>query len=243
MKISSNKESNKKYSGDVVKDAALLFTGGKDSCLALLKAKKQGFNVRYLLTIVPSSYDSYMYHKPSLMLIRRQAKMLELPLIIRKSKTIKEKELKDLEKLLKKLRIKGKVDYIISGGVASKYQSERISKVVKKIDLKFFCPLWQMSAEKVWEECLSNNFKIILTKICCEGIEKEFLGKIIDKKLFKELTKKSRRYGFSLEFEGGDAETAVLWMPLFKRKIEIISQIRSETDYRHFLIIKKLKKN
>lgn len=219
--------------------AAVLFSGGKDSCLALLKAKEKGFKIKYLLTILPSSYDSYMFHKPSLVLLKTQAKALKLPLIIEKSKSVKEKELNDLERLLKK--VIGKVDLIVSGGVASEYQYNRIKKIVEKFNFKLFCPLWQESAEKIWDECLKNNFKIILTKICCEGIAKEWLGKEIDEEKLKKLKELSKKHGFSLEFEGGDAETAVLFMPLFSNKIEIKSKIKTENNYRHFLLIKKAK--
>ncbi|UZE93752.1 MAG: diphthine--ammonia ligase [Candidatus Pacearchaeota archaeon] len=223
-----------------MKKAAILFTGGKDSCLALMISKKKGFDVKYLLTIIPSSYDSYMYHKPSLILLKAQSKSLGIPLIIQKSKTEKEKEVEDLDKLFEK--IKRKVDYIITGGIVSKYQKERIEKIVRKFDLKIFNPLWGMKARDIWKECLRNDFKVILTKICCEGLDKEWLGKRISKKLFENLIGKSRKYGFNLEFEGGDAETTVLDMPLFKEKIEIDSKIKSESLYRHFLIIKKVKK-
>lgn len=223
-----------------MKNAAILFTGGKDSCLALLLAKKK-YNLKYLLTILPSSYDSYMYHKPTLILLRKQAKMLELPLIIQKSKSVKEKEVKDLEKLL--MRVKGKIDVIVTGGVASKYQVTRIEKVSKEIGFELFNPLWKLKAEDVWKKCLENDFEIILTKICCEGLEKEWLGKVIDKEKLNELIKISKKHGFSLEFEGGDAETAVFFMPLFKKKIEIESKIRSEGNYRHFLVIRRIKGN
>jgi ABC transporter with metal-binding/Fe-S-binding domain ATP-binding protein len=222
------------------KTAAVLFTGGKDSCLALLLTNKK-FNVKYLLTILPSSYDSYMYHKPSLVLLKEQAKMLNLPLIVQKSRSIKEKEVDDLKKLLGKVR--GKVDCIITGGVASKYQATRVEKVSKELGFELFNPLWNLKAEDVWKKCLENNFEIILTKICCEGLEKEWLEKVIDKEKLKELIKISKKYGFSLEFEGGDAETAVLFMPIFKKKIKIKSKIRSEGDYRHFLSIKRIKGN
>lgn len=220
-----------------MKKAALLFTGGKDSCLALLKAKQAGYEIKFLLTILPSSYDSWMWHKPSLKLLKAQAKALEIPLITQKSKTQKEKEVKDLEKLLKKAK---DIDYVITGGVASKYQKERIERIAKKLNFKVVSPLWGMKAEDVWKESLKNKFEIILTKVCCEGIGKEWLGKKIDKKSFNDLDKLSEKYGFSLEFEGGDAETAVLDMPQFKKKIEIKTEIKSETPYRHFLIIKKV---
>jgi len=221
------------------KKAAILFTGGKDSCLALMKAKQKNLDIKYLLTILPSSYDSWMWHKPSLNLLRAQAKALNIPVITQKSRTEKEKEVKDLEQLLRK--VKNKVQCIITGGIASKYQKQRIEKIAKVLGFKILSPLWSKKSIEVWQECLDSNFKIILTKICCEGLSKQWLGKIINKKDFEKMKNLSKEYGFNLEFEGGDAETAVLDMPLFKKSIELETKIKSETDYRHFLIIKKIK--
>ncbi len=221
-------------------NAAILFSGGKDSCLALFMASKK-FNIKYLLVIIPSSYDSYMYHKPSLILLKKQTKMLGIPLIVQKSKSVKEKEVKDLEKLLRK--VLGKVKVIITGGIASNYQAERVKKITDKLGFKLYSPLWNLNAENIWKKCLNNKFEIILTKICCEGLGKEWLGKIINKKKLDEMKKLGKEYGFGLEFEGGDAETVVLFMPLFKNKIKIESKVKSEGNYRHFLMIKRVKNN
>jgi len=221
------------------KSAAVLFSGGKDSCLALFKAKKQGYNIKYLLSIIPSSYDSYMYHKPDLKLLKMQAKMLGIPLITQKSSAGKEEELKDLEALIKKAKLK--VDYIIIGGIASNYQAERIKKIAEDTGLKVIAPLWKFSSKKLWQELLRNKFDVIITKISCEGLGKEWLGKIVHKKEFFELEKLSKKYKFDLSFEGGDAETAVLYCPLFKQKIDIKFKTRSEGKYRHLLEIKEIK--
>ena len=86
------------------KIAAVLFSGGKDSCLALHLAK-QNYNVRYLLTVLPKNPDSFMFHKPNLKLLRKQAEMLGIKLIVKRSKGEKEKELEDLKTLIEKLPI------------------------------------------------------------------------------------------------------------------------------------------
>lgn len=222
-----------------LKKAAVLFSGGKDSCLALYKSVKNGDNVKYLLSILPESYDSYMYHKPNLKLLRTQAKMLGIRLITQKSSNGKEDELDDLIKLINK--VKNKVDYLIIGGIASNYQGERINKIAEKTGLKVISPLWDYSTKKLWEELLKNKFKVIITKIACDGIPKDVLGKIIDKNLFENLKDLSQKHKFDLNFEGGDAETSVLFCPLFKREIKIEGIIKSESNYRHFLVIKKVK--
>jgi len=213
--------------------AAVLFSGGKDSCLALLKAKQEGYEIEYLLNINPVNKDSFMFHKPDLKLLRKQAEMLGIKLIIGKTKGEKEEELKDLEKLI--LKVKDKIKGIVIGGLASNYQGERLNKICKKLGLKLIAPMWGYSAEILWKELLENQFEVIMTKIACEGIPKEWIGKIIDREGYENLKKLSEKYKFRLDFEGGDAETAVLWMPGMKKEIKIDYKVKSEDKYRHFL--------
>jgi len=54
------------------------------------------------------------------------------------------------------------------------------------------------------------------------------------------LKKLSEKYKFRLDFEGGEAESAVLKMPEFKKEIHIKYNIKSDGEYRHFLDIKKV---
>ena len=43
-------------------DVAILFSGGKDSTLAIEYAKKEGYNIKYLLSVKPSRRDCYLFH-------------------------------------------------------------------------------------------------------------------------------------------------------------------------------------
>lgn len=220
------------------KKCAILFSGGKDSCLALHKAKRK-YDVRYLLSVIPKDLDSFMFHKPDLKLLEKQAEMLDINLVIIKSRGEKEKELEDLKKLVEK--VKNKIDVVVAGGIASSYQGKRIKKICKELGLKFYAPLWDYTPEQVWKELLEEGFKVVLTKISCEGISKEFLGQIIVDKKFNELIELSKKYKFRIDFEGGEAETAVLRMPGFKKDIKIDFNIKSEGKYRYFIKIKGIK--
>lgn len=216
---------------------AVLFSGGKDSCLALHKVVED-YDVKFLLSVIPVNKDSWMFHKPDEKLLKKQAEMLGIPLIIRKSRGEKERELADLEILFQEVH--EKIDGIVVGGLASKYQGERIEKLCEKYSMNFIAPLWDFSAEKLWQELFENKFKIIITKIACDGIPKKLLGKIIGKEEFISLKKLSDKYKFRLDFEGGEAETAVLFMPEFKKEIRLDFDLESEGDYRHFIKIKKI---
>jgi predicted ATP pyrophosphatase (TIGR00289 family) len=201
----------------------------------LHKAIKKGYEIKYLLAIIPDNFDSFMFHKPYLNLLDKQAEMLGLKdkLILVKSKGEKEKELEDLELLLSK--VKDKVKGIVVGGIASNYQGDRIKKICDKFNLKFIAPLLNYQSEDVWKELFKEKFKVILTKIACEGLNKDWIGGIIDKKKFEKLKKLSEKYKFRIDFEGGEAESAVLFMPEFKKEIKIKFNIQSEGKYRHWI--------
>jgi len=215
------------------KKCAVLFSGGKDSCLALHMAKQAGYDVRYLLCVLPKGFDSFMFHKPDLKLLEKQAEMLNIDLVVVGSEGVEEKELDDLKKLIEKVR--DDIDVIVAGGIASSYQAKRIKKICSELGLKFYAPLWDFSGERVWGRLFNDGFKVILTKISCEGLGKEWLGKVIDKKMFEEMKRLSRKHGFRIDFEGGEAETSVVYMPGFRKEIKIKFDVESEGEYRHFL--------
>ncbi len=217
---------------------ACLFSGGKDSCLALHLARKK-HEVVYLLSVVPENEDSFMFHKPDMNLLRRQAEELGIELRICKSKGEREKELSDLRDLI--LEVRDDIEGIVVGGIASSYQGERIKKICDEIDLKFVAPLWNYAPEEIWEMLLGDGFEVVLTKISCEGLGREWIGKKIGKREVEELKKLSKRFGFRMDFEGGEAESAVLWMPGFKKHINIDYDIVSEGKYRHFMRINSLR--
>ena len=216
--------------------AAVLFSGGKDSCLALHLAKLKGHDVKYLLSIIPKSKDSWMFHKPDLGLLEKQTEMLDIDLLVMESGGKKDEEVEDLKKLVEK--VVGRVDVIVVGGIASSYQGKRIKKICGELGLEFYAPLWDFEGERVWGLLLKEGFEVIISKISCEGLPREWLGKVIGKKELQELKKESEKHGFRIDFEGGEAETAVLFMPEFKKHIKIRFDIKSEGKYRHFLDVK-----
>lgn len=212
-----------------------LFSGGKDSCLALHKFGKEKVDV--LLSLIPENKDSFMFHKPDLKLLKKQAEMLGIKLVFLKIKGEENKELLDLKKLIKK----SKINELVIGGLASSYQGKRIKKICSELNVEVYAPLWGYDEKKLWKELLDERFKVVITKIASEGLGKEWIGKIINKKEFAELQKLSEKYKFRLDFEGGDAETAVLFMPGFKREIKIEYEAESDGKYRHFMILRKVK--
>ncbi len=131
----------------------------------------------------------------------------------------KEEELNDLKSLISK--VTSKVDGITTGALASTYQKTRIDAVCKELSLKSISPLWQIEPQTMWTELLDHGFEVMVTAVAAEGLGEEWLGRIVDETALIELKELSGKYRFHLGFEGGEAETLVVNMPLYKAKIRV----------------------
>lgn len=197
---------------------AVLATGGKDSVLALYHVINKGYEVKYLVSMIPLREDSWMFHYPNIHLVDLFAEAVEIPLVKAETSGIKEKEVEDLKRLIQKLDVEG----IVSGAIASNYQKTRIEKICKKSKLKSIMPLWHENPLDILKEILDLKFDVIITGVYAYGFSKKWLGRKIDEDTIEALMELNRQYNVSLVGEGGEYETLVLDAPFFKKRIKII---------------------
>lgn len=195
---------------------ACLFSGGKDSVLALHKAIESGIKIDLLITFVSKNEYSYMFHYPNIESTKLQAEALGLKQIFVDSEGVKEEELKDIEKAL----VNNNVTVLATGAVASTYQKSRIEAIAKKLNIDCRSPLWQIDPITELME-LAKGYDAIITQVTSEGFDESFLGARIDFKMIERLQGLYERYKINRLFEGGEAESFVLNAPLFRKKIEI----------------------
>lgn len=200
----------------------VLFSGGKDSTYATYMVKNSKNDITCLITIVSKNSESYMFHTPSISKVEKQAEAMRIPLIIQRTKGEKEKELKDLEKVIQKAKTEFGINAVVTGTVESAYQASRIQKICDKLDLDCFNPLWQKNPEEYWNELLKNKFEIIITGVSAEGLDEKWLGQKINKRTLNKLKQIEKKYKIHLSFEGGEAETFVVDCPLFHKKLKIL---------------------
>ena len=207
--------------------SAVLFSGGKDSVMALYKAIENGDEVTYLLSMISENNESYMFHVPNIHITDLIAEAIEIPIIKGYSKGEKEKELDDLENQLLILKEKG-VEAIYSGALFSTYQKSRIDKLCEKIGLKSIAPLWHVNEEDYLNEIINLGFEIIISGVSAEGLDESWLGRKIDKIAIEELKTINNKCNINIAFEGGEAETLAIDGPIFKKRIKIS---KSETNW------------
>ena len=199
----------------------VLFSGGKDSCMATYLAKKEGHEPVCLITIHSKNPESYMFHTPSIKKTKYQARVMNLPLIVIETKGEKEKELLDLEIAIRKAKEEYKIDGIISGALASNYQKSRIEAICKKLKLKSLTPLWYKDEFEYLNDIIRNKFRVIVTAVSAYPLNASWLGREIDEKFIRDIHELHEKYKIHPAGEGGEFETFVLYCPLFERPLQV----------------------
>lgn len=217
---------------------SILYSGGKDSNYALYWTLNQGWDVVSLVNAVPSNKESYMFHVPALEYVGVQAECAGIPLIQKKVSGLKEKEVSELEDIIKKIGVDG----IVSGAIASEYQKTRIDGICENTNLKSFAPLWHKKPDMLLGEMISAGFQIMVVGVSAYGLDQTWLGRILDEKNYGKLKRLNEKYGIHMGFEGGEAETFVLDSPVFTKKIVVEDAEKNMTsEYSGTLEIKKIR--
>lgn len=200
---------------------ASLFSGGKDSAYATYLAQSQGHEIEVLIAIDSENPESYMYHVPNIQLVKMQAEAMEIPLIFRKTKGVKEEELEDLKDAISiAIRDYG-ITGIVSGAIYSNYQRKRIDDMAAGLGIESLSPLWKKKPKDMLSEMVEKGFKVVISAVAAEGLGPEWLGREIDQKTIEELSCLHNTCYVCTAGEGGEFETLVVDAPIFKKCMEI----------------------
>lgn len=203
-------------------EAAVLFSGGKDSVYATYIAQQQSIDIKTTLTLVPADPDSYMFHVPNASWAATISSAMGLP-----NRTVflsgDEDELGALSELIGSLG----VDVVITGAIASDYQSSRINQICEPMNVRVFSPLWHKCEERLLGEMIDAGFTFVMIGASADGIEERWLGREFNREMVDDLRELSRKRHIHLSGEGGEFETVVLDGPNFRKAIRLISTGKS----------------
>lgn len=202
-----------------------LFSGGKDSSLALHMALERGLSVDQLVTVHPPE-DSYLYHVPATGLAGLAAESIGLPL---EEITLdgplpdddsEQRAAVELEPLEEALTGMGDIAGLIAGAIESEYQAGRLEAMCDRLGCDLYAPLWRASPETVTGSLLDGGFDVLLVAVAAAGLDGTWLGRRLDEVAVAELQDLSERYGVHPLGEGGEYETIVLDGPHMASAIE-----------------------
>lgn len=190
------------------------WSGGKDSCLALFRALKSGFKVRYLFNMLDEDGLKSRGHGLSRALLDAQSEAIGIPIVYGKASWGNYEN--EFKKIIKSL--KGEIRGGVFGDINLEEHREWVERVCGEIGIKAFEVLWNESYEKLLEEFIGEGFEAIIVDVKTELIEGEWVGRPFGREFIEHLGNK----GVDLFGEKGEYHTLVTYGPIFKRRIEIL---------------------
>jgi diphthine-ammonia ligase len=201
---------------------ASLYSGGKDSTYSIFKVKQMGHDVSCLITMHPATDDSLLFHYPNLCLTKYLADAMQIPAIeFTINGSSKESEFDALEKAIIEAKSIYDIQGIVHGGISSKFQKVIFERICSKNQLVSVAPLWNVDPSQYMYKLVDNNFNIKIVGVSAMGLDRHWLGRSLDKILIGQLEYFSKKFGFNLTFEGGEAETLVVDCPIFSKRLDI----------------------
>ncbi len=187
----------------------LSYSFGKDSTLALHRMLQQNHTPVALIVMVNEDMERSFFHGVDYKLMNEISDCLGIPLLFGRSKggdydIIMENTLKKAKEMGAEIAVFGDID--ISDH--KKWCDERC--INAEINSEF--PLWHNERADILNELIENGYKCILKTINNEKLNKNLLGKTIDKNVIEEFEKA----GIDICGENGEYHTIVLDGPIFR---------------------------
>jgi uncharacterized protein (TIGR00290 family) len=189
-----------------------MWSGGKDSALALLRARQQGRSVTRLVNFYDPATGRVRFHATRRELIQAQADAIGIPL--RAYGVAWERYEPAFRAMLAELRAEG-VRGVIFGDIHLADVRAWYEERVAAAGLEHVEPLWGAPPAALVEEFVTSGSRAVLT--CCElpKLGREWLGRIIDERFAAEIA----GTGIDPAGENGEYHSFAYAGPLFRAPV------------------------
>ncbi len=197
-----------------MKNFVCSWSGGKDSCYAMMLALNQGFVPQVVLNMMNENGKVSRSHGIPISVLNQQAQKMKLPLVAVPA-TWGDYEEKYIS-TLKILQSKYDLDAAVFGDIDLQSHKDWEDKVCEAASIKAVLPLWQKDRIDLVNEMIDNGIETMIVS-CNLQMGESYLGKILTKELALELLKK----GIDPCGENGEFHTLVINCPMFSEVIEL----------------------
>src|SRR3989338_8118388 len=199
-----------------VGNAAILWTGGKDSSLAFYKAKLAGFKIESLVTFIHR--DSEFLAHP-LKVMKYQAEAMSLPHYMLE---IDEPFKKSYENAILYLKEKHGIGTLITGDIAEvDGYPNWIRECNEYSGVDVLTPLWGCDRIHLLNRLLAYNFRVIFSCVKKPHLTIDWLGMELNRSSLERLRVINAETGLDICGEEGEYHTLVVDGPPFKKSIHI----------------------
>lgn len=190
------------------------WSGGKDSCFALMQAINQNYLPKILLNVLNEEGKISRSHGIPTAILQAQSNAMDIPMhLISSSWNDYEKK---FTAALSHLQQQYQLTHAVFGDIDLQPHRDWEEKVCAYASLQAFLPLWQQNRRSLVMQMLNSGIETMIVS-CNETMGEQFLGKILNEDLIDAL----ESLGVDACGENGEFHTLVLHCPLFKQKINV----------------------
>jgi uncharacterized protein (TIGR00290 family) len=194
---------------------AVSFSGGKDSTLALHRARNQGYEVSHLFNIFEGSSGRVRFHGTRAELIAAQASSAGIPLL--QDSTNPEDYEEVFVRVLDRLQDEG-VGGIIFGNLHLADIRAWYEKRVTTRGLEHVEPLWLEPGTDLLHELVQQGYRARIVSLDLKRTPEAWLGRTVDEALVEEL---AGHPNIDPNGERGEYHTFVEAGPVFKSPLAV----------------------
>ena len=190
------------------------WSGGKDSCFALMQAIDTGYTPKVLLNVLNEEGKISRSHGIPAAILQAQANAAGLPIHLISS-SWQEYEM-HFTNALSTLKEQYSLTNAVFGDIDLQPHRDWEEKVCTNAGLTAVLPLWQQNRKTLVMQMLEAGIETMIVS-CNEVMGEKFIGQIINRSLVEEL----EAIGVDACGENGEFHTLVLDCPLFTKRINV----------------------
>lgn len=213
-----------------------MWSGGKDSALALQRARVSGIDVEVLLNFYDSASGRVRFHATPIAMLREQANAIGLEL--RAIGTSWPEMGARLGEELERLRSEG-FSGVVFGDIHLADVRAWYEERVTAAGLKHVEPLWHVASKQLLEEYVRSGGRAVITCVDLTKLDESWLGRIIDEQFVLDIAStgidvcgENGEY-HSFAYEGSIFTRSVPWAPGEKRVDSNFAQLDLRSDDNH----------
>ncbi len=206
------------------------WSGGKDSALALLHARRRGYDIKGLMTMFSPETDTSRSHGLPHGLLKDQARALGLPLRVAYASWDDYEEI--FRRHLSTYAEQG-LETAVFGDIFLDDHRAWVERVCAATGLRAVLPLWGRDTALLAQEILDCGIRARICTVRSECLEHTWLGEPFDERFLRHVT----RRGLDPCGEHGEYHTVVVAAPVCSRRLVIDeAEVEASADYGHWVV-------
>lgn len=190
------------------------WSGGKDSCYALMQAIQQGNELKVLINMMNENGKISRSHGLPLSILQQQASAISVPLLATPTSWNDYKQ--HFVDTLRQIKQAHSIQAMVFGDIDLQAHRDWEEMVCAEAGLEAMLPLWQQGRRQLVDQMIQSGIEAIIVS-CNTQMGEAYLGRAITYEVADELEKA----GIDACGENGEFHTVVINCPLFRQPVQL----------------------